>query len=127
MPRCLRLKSQQNSRVKVKFQEWRAHWQVGLRDQEKENPWESTELGKHEEALAPRTVEQYLDTEHEFASRFFEMFRERIDQVEKERTPSFLSQCERCASIHRRTGAGEVSLSIRSHVACVSSHRKTKD
>ena len=37
----------------------------------------------------------------------------------------FLSCARRFFPSHRRNSTGEVSLSIRSHVACVSNHRKT--
>ena len=39
-----------------------------------------------------RTVKQYLDTEREAPSRFFERLRERIEQVAKERSPSIFAQ-----------------------------------
>ena len=42
-----------------------------------------------EVAILQRTVEQHLDTGHELASRCFERFRERTEQVEKESSPSF--------------------------------------
>ena len=32
--------------MKVKFNEWHAYWQVGLKLQEPERPWESMELRK---------------------------------------------------------------------------------
>ena len=38
--------------------------------------------------ILQRTVEQYLDTGHEPASRFSKRLRERIEQVDKERSLS---------------------------------------
>ena len=71
-----------------------------------------------------RAVERLLDMEHGPALRCLERLRKRIEHVEKEGSPSFLSPCDVDFSSHRRTSTGEVSSPTRSHVICVSNHKK---